>query len=591
MTDAPRAGDRPDEGGFVLVAVLIVLIAMMGLAAAMQLAGRTEIRIGANHYVGTQAYYAAEAGAERFLALVSEKMANGNLTPEMVAEAAAAPPTLPDYTFVEYSAVLAPNVVARQIPQGPFAGLTSLDRDLTVTSSVEGPNGARATVVMDARAQAIPIFQFAAFYEEDLENFPGPRMDIRGRVHSNGEVYVDSQTGIYFWDVLTTAKDFHIEAKASGGDPSSDGRDVYIRKNDGTWVEVLEDSHDFGVDDDPLTFPTPAQDQAFDDWSKSTWDHNIQTRASGVLPLKLPIPDGVDPLELIKPCTGAEPASLTAVKFACNAGLQVRVRGTALEVLNAGGAPEAMPPGAVTFGINRFYDDREQSSNAGNGDPIGAVNSNSDRDVIEIDLDTFDAAHYKNGLIYVTADKTNPGGPDAAADEQQYVLRVRGGQMLKAPLTIATDLPLYVLGNYNSVPGQWKPASFAADAITILSNKWSDGAAGEGAKPPATATTVQAAFLAGHSPTPFFGSPDGGGWLNNFPRFLERWSGVTCTINGSLVSLWFAQKADGPFGCCYYYSPPIRDWNFDTRFNDPANLPPFTPVVGQVLRMGFARRY
>ena len=416
-------------------------------------------------------------------------------------------------------------------------------------------------------------------------------MDLRGRVHSNGDIYVDSGTGLYFWDVVTTAKDFHIEAKASGGDPASDGRDVYMRKNDGTWVEVLEDSHDFGVDHDPLTFPSPAQDRAFDDWSKSKWDHNIQTRASGVRPLKLPIPEGVDPPELILPCTGAEAESLAAVKYACNAGLQIRVRGTALEVLNEGGAPEAMPPGAVSFAINRFYDDREQSSNAGNGDPIGAVNSNSDRDVIEIDLDLFDAPDYKNGLIYVTADKTNPGGPDAAADEQQYVVRVRGGHILKAPLTIATDLPLYVLGNYNSVPGQWKPASFAADAITILSNHWSDGAAGEGAKPPAIVTTVEAAFLAGHSPTPFFGSPDGGGWLINFPRFLERWSGVRCTINGSLVSLWFARKAVGPFGCCDYYSPPIRDWYFDQRFTDPANLPPFTPVVGQVLRMGVARRY
>jgi hypothetical protein len=590
MNRVSRTKGPLDEDGFALVAVLILLIAMMSLAAAMQLAGRTEIRIGTNHYIGTQAYYAAEAGAERFLALVSEKMANGNLTPEMVAEAAATPPTIPDYKFVEYSAVLAPSVVARQIPQGPFAGLTSLDRDLTVTSSVEGPNGARATVIMDARAQAIPIFQFAAFYEEDLENFPGPRMDIRGRVHTNGDLWIDSITGLYLWGMVTTAKDIHIEAKASGGDPSSDGRDVYIRKNDGTWVEVLEDSHAFGADHDPLTFPTPAQDQAFDDWSKSTWDHNIQTRASGVLPLKLPIPEGVDPYELIQPCTGAEQASLAAVKYACNSGLQVRVRGTALEVLNEGGAPEAMPPGAVAFAINRFYDDREQSSSAGNGDPIGADNSNSDRDVIEIDLDAFDVANYKNGLIYVTADATNPGGPDAVADEQQYTVRVRGGRTLKAPLTIATDLPLYVLGDYNNVNSQWQPASFASDAIYILSNNWSDGAAGEAARPQATRTEVQAAILAGHSPTPFFGSPNGGGWLNNFPRFLETWSGLDCTISGSLVSLWFAQKAVGPYHS-HYYSPPNRDWHFDQRFNDPANLPPFTPVVGQVLRMGFARRY
>ena len=96
MNPDPLAEGRSHEGGFALVAVLVLLIAMMSLAAAMQLSTRTEIRIGSNHYVGTQAYYAAEAGSEKFLALVSEKMANGNLTPEMVAEAAAAPPTIPD---------------------------------------------------------------------------------------------------------------------------------------------------------------------------------------------------------------------------------------------------------------------------------------------------------------------------------------------------------------------------------------------------------------------------------------------------------------------------------------------------------------
>ena len=142
----------------------------------------------------------------------------------------------------------------------------------------------------------------------------------------------------------------------------------------------------------------------------------------------------------------------------------------------------------------------------------------------------------------------------------------------------------------NSVSGRWQPAALASDAITILSNNWSDGAAGEGAEPPATRTEVEAAFLSGHSPTPFIGSPDGGGWLNNFPRFLEGWGGVTCYINGSLVSLWFAQKAVGAYDG-HYYGAPNRDWTFDQRFTDPANLPPYTPVVGQVLRMGFARRY
>jgi hypothetical protein len=103
--------------------------------------------------------------------------------------------------------------------------------------------------------------------------------------------------------------------------------------------------------------------------------------------------------------------------------------------------------------------------------------------------------------------------------------------------------------------------------------------------------TIQAAVLAGHTPTPFFGAP-GGGQMENFPRFLENFgSSRTVTINGSFVSLWFAQYTNSQWRCCGYYNPPVRDWNYDDRFLDPANLPPHTPTVGQVLRMGFARRY
>ncbi len=135
-----RATCRND--GFALVTVLFLLVVMAGLATAMQLRGRTELRIGRNHVTATQSYYAAEAGAEKFLANVREKMGFGYLTAEIVAEAATLPPNVPGYTFTEFSATLNPDIVARQIPLGPFAGLTSLDRDLTITSSVEGPEAA-----------------------------------------------------------------------------------------------------------------------------------------------------------------------------------------------------------------------------------------------------------------------------------------------------------------------------------------------------------------------------------------------------------------------------------------------------------------
>ncbi len=630
----PVHGDeRPDPGerGFALVAVLFLLVVMAGFAVAMQLGGRTELRIGANHYLATQSYYAAEAGAEKFLTSVKQLMGYGHLTPEKVAEAATLPPDVPGYTFVDFSADLTSDVVPRQIPMGPFAGLTSMDRDLTITSSVEGPDGARATVTMDARAQAIPIFQFAVFYDDDLEISPGPRMDIRGRIHTNAELWIDGGDGFYMHDVVTAAGDLHLEFKSA---LTSDGLNNHIELNDASWAQLMVDTHDFGGDHDPVTFPSPAQDKAFDDHSKGVWDHNVQTRASGVEPLNLPIPKGIDPRELIEPCTLGEDPTVAASKYACGAGLTIMVRGTTVETFGPGGAPVTLDDGTVEFWINQFYDDREQSSNAGDGNPAVANNTNSNRDVIDIELSKFKLSDYGNGTIYVTASALASGGSyvkvchdpglpseqtltisvqtldthlghgdvagecggggagaDAAADEQQYVVRIHNGSELKAPLTMVTNLPLYVWGDFNDDDNKWQPASVVSDALTILSNNWSDNDYLENAQPNASGqTTIQAAIFSGHTPSTLGGQ--GGGQFENFPRFLENFGGGgTVTINGSFVSLWFAQYTNSTWECCNYYSPPVRDWNFDDRFLNPADLPPRTPTAGQVTRMGFARRY
>ena len=79
-----------------------------------------------------------------------------------------------------------------------------------------------------------------------------------------------------------------------------------------------------------------------------------------------------------------------------------------------------------------------------------------------------------------------------------------------------------------------------------------------------------------------------GGALN-LPRFLEAWSGKTCTINGSLVCLYQSTKANAPFTTTgqsdSYYSAPNRHWSFDKNFLDPNKLPPGTPAVRVLERL------
>jgi hypothetical protein len=90
-----------------------------------------------------------------------------------------------------------------------------------------------------------------------------------------------------------------------------------------------------------------------------------------------------------------------------------------------------------------------------------------------------------------------------------------------------------------------------------------------------------------------------GGGLENFPRFLENWSGVTFRYVGSLVSLFESDHSVGLWGNNInpgfsngaYYNAPTRDWSFDIRFRDPRLLPPGTPRVGTVIQTAFRPLY
>jgi len=597
-----------DESGYALVAVLLVLGALTGLVVVAHANSRVDQRIGANATVNTRAYYAAESGAENLLAAVRKKMDEGLITVTSIATIDPTPPTIKGFTFTEYDANLSTTVSTRSVTQGTWAGLISLDRDLLVSSAVEGPADSRAAITLTARVQTMPIFQFGLFYDEDLEVLPGPIMDFEGRVHTNGELYVDGGSGLYFHEMVTAAGDLHLHRKALG---LPDGKKNYILKTDANWEELKKDTHDYGGDDDPVTFPSAAQDEAFDAHSVAKWDHLVQTRASGIEPLTIPVPDGIDPYSLIEPCTGTESAELQPMKYACNADLVFRVRAGTVEVLDGTGAAVSLDDdNAVSFRVNQFYDDREQSSTAADDDNgeideddddedwddmcsgTAATYWNSNRDVILIKMDKIKKAEYGDGVFYVTADSVGPGGTVPGC-MRQYVVKVEKGDKLKKPLSIATNLPLYVKGDYNTEPGKWKPASLVSDAITILSNEWKNNDSGEGfTEETPDHTTINAAILSGHSPTPFPGSPIGGGQFENFPRFLENWSGGrTVTLLGSYVSLWYPKVTQGQWACCQYYKPPARDWKFDIRFRDPALMPPLTPLVGQILRVGFVRRY
>jgi hypothetical protein len=83
------------------------------------------------------------------------------------------------------------------IPAGQvYAGLNAQEYRYTVystaTSKQSGDLDARATTILEMtfKDRVIPLFQFAAFYNGDLEMNSTSQMDINGRVHTNRNLYI-----------------------------------------------------------------------------------------------------------------------------------------------------------------------------------------------------------------------------------------------------------------------------------------------------------------------------------------------------------------------------------------------------------------
>jgi hypothetical protein len=123
------------------------------------------------------------------------------------------------------------------------------------------------------------------------------------------------------------------------------------------------------------------------------------------------------------------------------------------------------------------------------------------------------------------------------AQQLPAVRLVQGGMMpTNYPgLTVSTPMPLYILGHYNisnalstannlgaNSTTHTYPAAVMADAVTILSTNWDDSVTNK--MPNAGSTTINAAMLEGIVQTVTNIDGDYSGGVENFMRLLEDWT-------------------------------------------------------------------
>jgi len=571
-----RFGTNLRRAGFALEATLAVLVLMSVLIVTVYASAMAAFRAGRTDYTKQRSFYAAEAGAESGMAQLADALEDAVLQDSELTSIVS--PTMTGFVFDSFSVTKIDTVRHERITDGPFSGLYSLTQMVEVYSEASAPDRSSSAVIVTAKAQAIPIFQFGVFYEKDLEIHNGPRLDFAGWVHTNGNLYLNSSNQ-YFQDIVTTPNKVFHDRK----DRHQVNNGVYIQDATATDVQLLFDSRSLPDADD------------FQNASDVAFDNRLKTDAFGVDSLNVPLPDGMDPANVIESRFLADGSLEIQSKMSWKADWYIEVPVDRMpnesdfcnEYISTRTAGKVLPSAAdcaLIFDLDydQFYDGRE------------------DRfvDVVNIDMDELfnwagtDTTRITN-IFYIFFSGT---GPDPEGDGEYPTIRLQDASTLGNPITVATRHPIYVQGNYNS--GAWQPAALMGDNVTFLSNGWNDANQQTDVRRNASGSgTIYTAIMAGHSGTPCdheapgcgATSPYGGG-LENFPRFLERWSGLTLFYRGSLVSLYFPQQSTGAWGGSYY-SPPGRDWAFDLRFQDPANLPPGTPVVGNVIHTAFRPVY
>src|SRR4029434_2891804 len=83
----------------------------------------------------------------------------------------------------------------------PFAGLNTIPYDYTVSSVAKNAaNEQEAGLGAQFSINSVPIFQFLAFYQGDLEILPGPDMVLSGRIHTNSNLYLNANSALTISD-------------------------------------------------------------------------------------------------------------------------------------------------------------------------------------------------------------------------------------------------------------------------------------------------------------------------------------------------------------------------------------------------------
>jgi hypothetical protein len=613
---------RRNQSGYALIITMAFLVVSLIVFASMMSWSATNAQITTRNNLFNQSVGAAESGTENSLAFMIRDFVYGTISSASRYETNPVPQTGWPITYTISNYVFIVSTPSWTVLDSQFAGLSGMAQYATNSSTAtplnEGQN-LSATVQQVIQFASIPVFQYAIFYNMDLEINPGNTMTINGQVHSNNNIWAtgDASGNLLTFNSIVEAAQA-ITLTRSTNDPS------YTNALNGNVVFTITNGNPI-ANGDSLQLPVGTN-------SASTTNS----------------PAAVEAILNLPPAPFSAPVSSSSAAYS-STGQVYLINEANLIISNT-------PTGTMGSNITVYFQDPNDTTPIEQipfdvTNVVGSVTNKSYSFVsntnfydyreadtvqaVQIDVGKLNTwlTNSRSGLVYDNIKLGNPTSSTSMGGQHInsiYVYNsvpltsttlpavriVNGAQLPQSGLTIATPQPIYVKGNYNVTSNGVDfsyglgsttntssgnptevPAALMGDAITVLSGAWNDnnnsGTGLTSGQRNATDTTINAAALEGivQSYTDSSNAKHYSGGVENFLRLLEDWGtpNATLSYNGSIVVMFPSEYATNNWpGTGSVYNPPIRAWGFDVNFQKQTGLPPDSPSVRGVIRSSWA---
>jgi Tfp pilus assembly protein PilX len=235
------AQGKNNSRGFTLIAALLILVLLSGVAAGLLFLVTNESKMGGNDLEANLAYYGAESGMEKLTSDLAALYQQYQVPKNPQIQALTTnPPTsamVGNMTYTETINMplmpdgITPKSSYNTVSSGSNQGLYAEIIPMTLQVIATRPAGASSNITRSVEVALIPVFQFGVFCGYDCSYFAGPDFSFGGRVHTNQNLFLAAGGDLVFNDKISAFQQIVMDQLENGHSTNAGyGGTVYVPK-------------------------------------------------------------------------------------------------------------------------------------------------------------------------------------------------------------------------------------------------------------------------------------------------------------------------------------------------------------------------